>query len=374
MRVVLLVGIFVTGCGRIGFDSISGDFGGSNDGGLPPCTTAICQCDTDTDCSAPHMYCSAHEGEHTCDCVAGYGGSPCAWTGVVTDPPIQNPSAWTTTGVIDPSMMQMGQLDPGLATLLALERLSRRTITMPRRSLAEPLVLEISYIGLIEDDCVTVDVPSADVGKHWIDLTAHSIWTDSRSCLGAAMYAPEASSGAGVALPLQVMPTVSASAGIQIDHVEIVPAAANECVTPGPVPNGDCEAGDSWVFTALPNGAPDGTSAGFVAGVGEGGSRAAQLFTPHPCELAEASVPFSVLSIEEISHHAAIEVLVLGDVGHHGLDLHCSGLRFARRHGIAGDVRGVLVAEPARDHRQSPGRHQCIGHLRQRHQLDRGAR
>jgi hypothetical protein len=293
MRGLVAIVVVVVACGRLDFDPQRATGDGGADSGLPPCTTNVCECSADADCSAAHTFCAAHSGSHTCDCAAGYSGAPCLWTGVVADPGFQSTSMWTTTATIDNAIMQSGMLDPGEVKLTGLVR-ATQTVTMPRRTLAEPLVLAVSSLrhGM-------QDKPSVGVGKYWIDTTSGAIWVNTRSCLGAAMYAPESTSGFGVPVTLQVMPTVSATE-LDVDHVDIVPAMPGECAPIGPIVNGDSETSGNWTFVATPANGPDGTFAGFAAGRGAGGSRGARLFTTHVCDQTKLTLQISPLPFEEL--------------------------------------------------------------------------
>jgi hypothetical protein len=297
---LLLTLAALSACGRIGFGP-GGGGGATTDGGLPPCTTGVCECNVDIDCAGVHTVCGAHGGSHTCDCAAGYGlsGGACAFSGLVADPGFQTTTTWTTTGSIDPLFMQAGMIEPGRVALVALQRASQ-TITMPKRTRAEPLVLVVSSLRHTLNDR-----PSVGIGKFWIDTTSTAGYTATRTCLGAAQYAPESTVGAGAPVTLQVMPTQSAFE-LDVDRVDIVPAMAGECTTPGPVANGDAEGNGNWTFQSLPTNGPDGTAAGFVAGVGANGSRGAQLHVTFGCDEAKLSLAISSLPVEEMPSTALV--------------------------------------------------------------------
>lgn len=288
-----LIGLWaIAACGRLGFDDRT--VGDAGDSGLPPCTTNVCECNVDTDCSAAHTACTAAAGSHTCDCAAGYTSvaGACTWSGVVADPGFQSTSVWTTSATIDPALVQAGMREPGMVKLTGLQRASQ-LVTMPRRSRAEPLVLELSSLRL-----GAKDQPSVGIGKYWLDTTSVPSWAVSRTCLGAAQYASESSSGPGAAMTLQVMPTATAT-GLEVDHLDLVPAMPNECAPPGPVANGDAEGAGNWTFQAVPANGPDGTTAGFAAGAGDNGTRGAALHITKGCDLARLAFGISPEALEQ---------------------------------------------------------------------------
>jgi hypothetical protein len=279
--------LLLVACGRVGFDA-TGD-------AVLPCTD-ICECTVDDDCTAPHRYCDVHGSSRTCDCVAGYAdtGGACTWVGVVADPGFQQPTAWTLTGgTIDPALSEGGMVDFGAANLDALSRVGQ-TITMPRLSRAELLVVQVSSRGTQNGD-----QPTVLVGAHWYDLAGKTTWNIARRCLGAAHYAPESSTGKGVAMPLQIMP-VRVGSTLHVDRVEILPANAGECVMPGPIANGDAETDAGWTFLARPANGPDATTAGFAAGRGANNSRAARLFVAERCDLASFTMQASLPGVDQI--------------------------------------------------------------------------
>ena len=287
MRATFVIAMAL-GCGRIGYDIDSA--------ALPPCVTNVCECNSDDDCGAPHTYCSAHAGSHTCECVAGYAGQSgaCVWAGVVADPAIDDATAWSTTpgAAIDAARLEAGMLDGGAAHLTNLDRLSQ-SIVMPRLSRAEPLVMQISTQGFHDTDTGQQDQPTFGLARAWYDVAGGKAWGVVRTCLGADAYAPETSHGAGVAMPLQIMPA-SAAVFVDVDHVEIVPANPGECVAPGAIAAGDAETDGAWKFFSTWINTPDATSAGFADGVGANGSRGARLYVVRQCDHARFTLPIAV--------------------------------------------------------------------------------
>lgn len=293
MRAPLAI-VLVAACGRIGFESVG-------DPKLPPCTTSICECNADADCAA-HGYCSAHDGAHTCECVAGYArGSTgaCAWRGVVADPGFHDPAAWTLTAgaTIDATTFTTGMVDPGAVTVSSFARASQQ-ITMPRRSRAEPLVVELS--SQAETDIEGQPFPpTIGVARAWHDFGSGASWVIERSCLGASEYAPESTPGAGAALPFGVALARAKAKQAFVDRVDIVPAMPGECLVPGAIPNADAEGEGGWTLVpATPTG--NGTVARFVAGAGANGTRGVQLHVGNVCEAAGFTLPVAVPASEQL--------------------------------------------------------------------------
>src|ERR1700733_8108135 len=66
-----------------------------------PCT-GVCECRIDTDCTAEYTVCLDQITSRTCVCSAGYtmGSAGCAWTGVVADPGLDDPTKGTVKSVV----------------------------------------------------------------------------------------------------------------------------------------------------------------------------------------------------------------------------------------------------------------------------------
>jgi hypothetical protein len=265
--------LIVTACGRWDFE---------------PVCTGICECTTDQSC-ATHEYCDVEPGSRTCACVAGYAdlGSGCTWVGVVADPAVRDPAVWTDpSSTIDPNAQVAGQIDVGVAHLIALDRITQ-TLIMPRRSSAEPLVVEVESVGMGSGDA-----PAAAVDDEWNELPpSHVMFEPRRACLAGSSYAPESSTGPGAARTLSVMPVQTAFAE-DIDHVEIKPSMPEECPDPDTVPNGDAEHDGWWRFVVVLT-TPDASTAAFQAGAGPGGTRAVRLYEQLACGDVEAAVPIA---------------------------------------------------------------------------------
>ncbi|HUJ60129.1 MAG TPA: hypothetical protein VLX92_16600 [Kofleriaceae bacterium] len=278
-----------------------------------PCT-GVCECKVDGDCGA-HMYCDDEVTSRTCTCVAGYASQStgCVWSGVIADPGFMTSTSWTLgagTSITPTATQQSGMLDPGAAYIS--QQMSScngflgsvsQAITMPRLSLAEPLVAELD-VGMAMGG--PPPGPGVDgsylVGTVWSDdaytfaqsFLGQGAWQVTRACLGEAQYADESTTGAGA--PAQVGLTLDCNGPLfpnntyGFDHFEIVPQQPGECPVPGTVTDGDAEGSDGWTFSAN----QDGSRAGFVAGVGENGSRGVQLVPAETCDATSASVQMSI--------------------------------------------------------------------------------
>ncbi|MCE9572990.1 MAG: hypothetical protein K8W52_07525 [Deltaproteobacteria bacterium] len=264
-------------------------------------------CGQDSDCADPHAVCDLTPSPHACVCAAGYAPDltgACTWSGIIANPGFTSTASWTTAGgtVVDPALDQLGMSDLGAGMFdgdikapcpTDIMRIAQ-TIEMPRRSRAEPLVIEASYRIITEIPDRTMQL---GIGTSWHDATASGLydytWHTTRACLGAGEYAPETTTGRGGARQFSMVlapPTLCLiTSHFAIDHVQIVPASPGECLTPGVVPNGDAEGSGGWSFDAA---AP--ASAAIVDGVGVGGSRGVQLHLDSRCGYTAAMVPLSI--------------------------------------------------------------------------------
>lgn len=268
-----------------------------DDSATEPCF-GECACAVDTDCGDPYAACD----EGTCRCSPGYApgeGDACAWSGIIKNPGFTATGDWD----LDPYVTIFPERYPGLGTVdLGLVEFSGRakcemarisqTLTMPKASRSEPLVLEITT-GLAYTFGTNWELPRQIQDPNG---------APGRSCLGAAAYAPDAVTTAGIERKFSLsMPSVSedcpSNYPISLDHVEIKPANPGECPTPGTVLNGDFESDTGWSFYISKDDHHGGTGSGQIeAGVGENNSRGARLFLDKTCQFAgmtgyEVSVP-----------------------------------------------------------------------------------
>lgn len=272
----------------------------------------VCECtaaDEATTCPGAHRACNVTDTNRTCDCVAGYamGQSGCVWTGSVKDPGFANATTWTVGNGALLNTTAVGGVDPGevsyVASALCGLGFAKQTFDMPTFAKAEPLVLELSYKNQIVQGQSGFDtvLMGVSLGGGWSSLPAFNdaMFHTTRLCLGEAGYAPSGTTGKGAPVTLAVGPYDQPRGcpntmvnNFSIDHAAIVMANAGECgAMPGISANNDAEGTGGWTFTT----SGSGTSVGaFIAGIGEGGSRAARITLNQRCDSAQMSTSISV--------------------------------------------------------------------------------
>ncbi|MEJ7597482.1 MAG: hypothetical protein WKG01_06190 [Kofleriaceae bacterium] len=276
---------------------------GSED--TPRVCTGPCECEVESDCADPHATCNAE----ACECVAGYTqqAGACAWTGVIADPGFSTAGTWGTTefAVIRPDTMAPELRDPGVGLFFGgvmpscgeretgLDRIDQ-LVTMPRLSRAELLVTELTLRQGTEDTHPS-NGNAIGLGGVWQKFYPdyYPAWSRQRRCLGAAAYAPDSSTGPGVERPFEIMHdefrVCFETSRLELDHVEILPAAPGECAAPGSVLNGDAEADTGWHFIG-----ENASTAGYAPGIGVAGSRGIGFHLDRRCDYAGARVALSI--------------------------------------------------------------------------------
>jgi hypothetical protein len=227
-----------------------------------------CQCAVDTDCTDPHAVCD----QTKCTCSAGYalGSDGCVWVGVVDDPGFErSPDHWVPTlaSTISPSTPQgAGMLDPGEMQLSGDASCTygsfSQTLTMPRFSRSDALVMSATYNYAAQGLGNSVVLPSLALGSSWFEYTIppaqQTFATTRRICLGEGQYAPESSSGLGAPIDLvasaddataEYFGVCNGASTVAYDHLDIVPAAPDECPLPGQITNGDAEGNGGWALS-----------------------------------------------------------------------------------------------------------------------------
>lgn len=273
-----------------------------------PCT-GVCECRVDDDCGS-HEVCDDQVTSRTCGCAFGYTADPsgaCLWSGVVADPGFQSSTGWMSSaaGVVNVNLNAAGMIDPGAAqfqeaSLCSFARVTQ-SLEMPRRSRAEPLVVQISY-RTRDPMFMSFSGPAFGVGASWQESLPLAIqqFQTSRICLGAEQYAPEDSTGRGAARPLEIMPAgatggfqcTTPEVGIDVDRFEIVPANPGECPDPGTALNGNAEEAGGWTLSVPGN----QTTATIEPGVGEGATRGVRMFARNRCSYVSATTKVSIPS------------------------------------------------------------------------------
>ena len=308
MRAALTFLVLLVGCGHVVDDKA--DAGGAD---ADPCATGTCECTVateDTDCGT-HKYCNVSATGRTCDCVAGYtsGVSGCVWTGTLQDPGFSAASTWMVSKGALLNSTAVGSVDPGEAAFLpsAICALGdvHQTVDMPSFRKSEPLVLDLSYknqvTGQFGGERVLMGVSFG--GRGWSPLTYFNdaLYHQVRVCMPEGGYAPALTTGKGAQTTFAFGPYTKSLAcpnsmisNFAVDHAAIVPANAGECGTaPGQGPNFDAEGTGGFTFTTSGN-----SSGGFVAGIGQAGTRAARINLSARCESAAMTTAITVPNVQ----------------------------------------------------------------------------
>jgi hypothetical protein len=307
---IAVVSCFIVSCGGV----VATQDAAPTKMDAPELCTGTCECRVDSDCIGAHKACDDQGTSRTCRCVAGYtlgaSSNACEWTGVIEDPGFANASKWQLgrTITIDASA---GLIDPGFAhyddpAMCGLDRISQQ-ITMPRRALAEPLVVEITHRTSVPNFRIRSVGPAFGIGTTWQSPPpSFGSFTTTRICLGSGYFAAPTSKGVGEVTKFEIMPNdlaqacpAGASGLLDIDHLEIKPANANECAAPASVLNGNAENSEGWVFVAT---GTNGTAASssILPNVGEGNSKGVRLSFSNRCSSAFATTAVSVPTAAEM--------------------------------------------------------------------------
>jgi hypothetical protein len=269
----------------------------AGDAGLPNA------CDIDSQCTGAHVVCDTSAVPRACVCAAGYGSGSgaCTWTGVVANADFTTMDAWMPFGPAAIDTTEAGELGSGVGNVVDANCSNYggfvQTVTMPRLSVAQPLVASLTYEAPEGDgpgDFVEADAGFALATSFHDSGELADTYVTERACLGAGQYAAETTTGVGVTMPLQVYINeleCESSATLALNQVEIVPANDNECPSPGTALNGSAEGSGGWQFQ---NGTTAGDVAAIVAGVGDNASHGVELLSIDLCDLESASTTFSV--------------------------------------------------------------------------------
>ena len=227
-----------------------------------------------------HQDCFETDSGGECQCVAGYAGDPCEWTGGLEDPEFVRPEAWIKRNgaIVEPLAAGLDQGE-GIAsfesTVVCNAGAVSQVVEMPPYDLADPFVVDMTF----RNQQVTGVVVGYNRAFRLLATSSRN-WHPERFCLGEAAY--------GGQVKFQVAAYEQSTACFQnpigtfaVDRLEIAVARPNECPAPGTVLNGDANLDEGgWVFHEeflQPGGPPE---AGFAAGVGEGDSSAIRLYKP----------------------------------------------------------------------------------------------
>jgi hypothetical protein len=235
--------------------------------------------------------CGAHQkcnvdldaGTAQCQCVAGYVGDPCEWSGGLIDPGFGSDDAWTKSNGAIVLPLAAGLSDPGIASFESIVACSAgavsQVVEMPAYEDAEPFAVEVTFSYQ--------NVPGVEVGygRAFKRLKQAFLgWNTNRFCLGEAGYGEDGNGGPvkfQIAAGERLANCFTGPIGsFEVDRFEIVVARDGECPAPGEVLNGEANVDDrGWVFDFQRSGT-GATIASLEAGVGESGSDGARIHKP----------------------------------------------------------------------------------------------
>jgi hypothetical protein len=243
-------------------------------------STVACASVTELECDlecGEHEACELTEGTPTCECVAGYDGTPCEWVGVIRDPEFENPDVWEVTkGVTvrpieDQVSGKEGSAFFSAAALCAAGSVSQ-IVEMPRYEDAEPLVAQVRFRNQRASPTVLY---GRTFGRAHA-TSAYPLWNFDRVCLGEAAYGGPVKFQIANAQPAGKC-TLAPEGTLEIDFFEVLPASPGECADPGEVVGGDVEQDPlAWQFElfAREGAPPEGA---ITRDVGASGSTAVRL-------------------------------------------------------------------------------------------------
>ena len=223
-----------------------------------------------------HQDCAETANGGECQCVAGYEGEPCEWTGGLRDPEFESQEAWADTvngATIIP--LASGSVGTGIASftssVVCTAGAVAQVVEMPSYELAEPFVIQLIYRAS--------DVLGVDVGYGRAFRTLESLSMLERVCLGEAGYGGPVKFQVAASEPLPSCFTAPRGS-IDVDRFEILVAEPGECPAPGDVLNGDANPDEGgWEFD-VETYRVGVAEAGLRDGVGESGSSGAWIYKP----------------------------------------------------------------------------------------------
>ncbi|MGB5701713.1 MAG: hypothetical protein WBM48_02755 [Polyangiales bacterium] len=229
------------------------------------------------DVCGEHQECVVGEIQAQCECVSGYAGDPCTWTGGLRDPQFTDPSAWAdapNSAAVLP--LESGLSGPGIASftseIVCTSGAVAQVVEMPSYADAEPFVIEVDYQS---EDVIGVDVGYNRAFRRLGNQVPGGGWWPYRFCVGEAGYGGDVKFqvAAFERLPDCLIAPIGT---IKVDRFEILVANEGECPTPGSVLNGQANVGEGgWEFDA-----PGSSEGGLREGKGEAGTSAAWVHKP----------------------------------------------------------------------------------------------
>ena len=243
-----------------------------------------------------HETCNVTATTAQCECVVGYAGGPCEWTGGLQETQFAIDQLWQKTNGATVLPLAEGPSGPGIASFESSVTCSAgavfQVVEMPSYDDAEPFVIEIDYQA--------ENVPGVEVGvgRAFRKLRPRQLgWNTGRFCLGEAGY--------GGPVKFQIAASerrsdcFSAPVGFfEVDRFEILVADEGECPEPGSLLNGEANVGEGgWAFDVESAG-PGVSTGGLAPGVGEAGSDGARIYKPAGGEdvagmITQLSVPLA---------------------------------------------------------------------------------
>jgi len=225
--------------------------------------------------------------------VAGYDkqGQFCIFRGLL-DPDLDGePAAWQIQGtaIIEGDSASDGLADPGAAkwSQVAIDELSylSQTVSMPPLEKSEPFVAVVRqkittpspalvYIWFAPSAMLRIGNQTSRLPVQWFG------WEEHRVCLGESVYGGDTEVRLAPTNPQRALTGFQ----LEVDSIQIEPAAQDECPAVGEVVDGDFEAG-VWVA----RGGGD-----VRADIGLGGSNAGHLQSANCGQLASLSTTVSI--------------------------------------------------------------------------------
>jgi hypothetical protein len=225
-----------------------------------------------------------------------------------------SPSVWTAVGVgASVNVAATGNIDPGQGEITKDGMCAfsgfTQTFEMPPLDRAEPFKLSVTYSGVSPQFDLFNAQFSIGVGGEFFDAVppTNAYRTDT-FCLGPRAYGGPVEFRVGTFGGPNC--TGTSTSVLAVDKLQVLPAGPGECPPPQTVVNGDFEgAAPAWTFNAV-----QGATAAIVAGVGEGGTKGAQLTTANRC--SEASMTGTIAFPSQTAMpNQAIDVFWSGTFG-----------------------------------------------------------
>jgi len=226
-----------------------------------------------------HETCAATETAAQCECVAGYAGEPCVWTGGIQDPGFGDSAVWQKTNGAVILPLAVGPTGPGIASFESSVACSAgavaQVVEMPSYDDAEPFAIEVTWRETNLGGGVEVGYGRA---FRKLRKTVRG-WNTDSFCLGEAGY--EGPVKFQVTAGERKPNCFTAPSGmIEVDSFEIVVADPGECPAPGELLNGEANVDEGgWEFDIDWAGS-GATTASLEPGVGESGSSGARIYKP----------------------------------------------------------------------------------------------